>query len=141
MSKKKEKNATLPYMINLVMGDQSGDGHGRTEHVTIISNLEKKDIEIAYKAGAKKTKVDLSKNIACDYEDNKISKEIIEKLIKFGFKGLDYVVGSDDCYSLWSDTYSYLWLFLVSVGNPDFKYEVINDDSPDIDIGGYGLFY
>ncbi len=139
----KKENLELPYMINLVMGDWSADGHSQTETVTIKSNLDKKGVEDAYKSGVKKTKVDLSKDVARDYEDNIISKKIVNKLCKFGFKIEDCsndFRADEDGYGLWTDGYALAWLFIAQIGNPDFKYEVTNDDSPNINIGGYGLF-
>lgn len=133
-------------MINLVMGDWSGDGHSQTATVTILSNIDKKALEKAYKAGVKKTGVDFENEVAEEYEDNTISAEIVEKLAKHGFKIEDYSEDEepdeeddDPRYCLWTDGYSLAWLFVAQVGNPDFKFEVIEDDSPNINIGGYGL--
>jgi len=142
----KPKNPELPHMINLVMGDWSGDGHSQTATVTIISNIDKKALEKAHKAGAKKTDVNFEDDVAADYEDNTISKDDVDKLSKFGFKIEDYSEdedpGDDDDdprYCLWTDGYALAWLFVAQIGNPDFKFEVIEDDSPNINIGGYGL--
>lgn len=33
-----------------------------------------------------------------------------------------------------------LWLFIVRVGNPGFRFKVMKSESPNITIGGYGLF-
>ena len=139
---KRTPNPDLPHMINLVMGDWSGDGHSKTETVTILSNIDKRALEKAYKAGAKKTGVDFENEVAEEYEDNTISAEVVEKLAKHGFKIEDYSEDedpSDGTYGLWTDGYSLAWLFVAQVGNPNFKYEVITDDSPNINIGGYGL--
>ena len=35
--------------------------------------------------------------------------------------------------------FAYIYMFIVSLGNPDLKYEIIKPDA--IRIGGYGLFY
>jgi hypothetical protein len=32
-------------------------------------------------------------------------------------------------------------LFIVKLGNPNFKYEEVVDSAQRINIGGYGLFY
>lgn len=140
---KRTPNPDLPHMINLVMGDWSGDGHSKTETVTILSNLKKADVEKAYKAGVKKTKVKFSEDVARNYEDGVITTETVAALAKHGFKIEDYSEDEepgDRGYGLWTDGYSLAWLFVAQVGNPNFKYEVINDDSPNINIGGYGLF-
>jgi len=140
----------LKHQINLVLGDWSGDGHNQTATVTIRCNLDKKQLEKAYKAGCKKTGVNFADEVASDFEDNTISKEIVEKLAKHVFKIEDY---SEDeqpgespatgevGYSLWTDGYAAAWMFIAKVGNSELEYEEMTDDSPDIHIGGYGLFY
>lgn len=140
---KKEKNPELPHMINLVMGDWSADGHSQTSTTTILSNLEKADVEKAYKAGVKKTKVKFAEEVAADYEDGCISLAIVEKLAPFGFKISDYSEDEEpdeNGYSLWTEGYAEIWLWFAKLGNPDFRYETTEDDSPNINIGGYGLF-
>ena len=139
----KAKNPDLPFMINLVMGDWSGDGHSKTETITILSNIDKKAVEKAYKAGTKKTNVNFSDDVASDYEDSTLPTEVVTKLAEHGFKIEDYSEDeepTDRGYGIWTDGYALAWLFIAGVGNPDFKFEVIEDDSPNINIGGYGFF-
>lgn len=132
----------MPYQIDLVIGDWTSDGHGKTKTITITSNLDKSDIEKAYSAGVKKTKVDFDEDVASEYEDSCISTAIVDLLAEHGFKIEDYSEDEEPDskgYILYNEGYCLAWLFIAQVGNPDFKYEFINN--PNINIGGYGLFY
>lgn len=143
------KNPDLPHMINLVLGDWSGDGHSKTETVTILSNLEKKDVAKAYKKGTKKVGFNLTEEVCAEYEDNNISREQVEKLAELGIPKDAYLDSydleqdeedSEDGFSLWTNGFAELWLRIAQLGNPDFKYEVTTHDSPNINIGGYGMY-
>lgn len=134
----------LKHQINLVLGDWSGDGHNQTATVTIKCNLNKKELENAFNAGCMKTGVNFDDDVASDYEDNKISEEVVEKLSKHGFKIKDYSEDEepeDGGYSLWTDGYAAAWMFIAKVGNSELEYEEMTSDSPNINIGGYGLFF
>lgn len=142
-----------PHMVNLVLGDWSGDGHSMTETVTIRSNLDKKALEAAYKKGAKKLGVDVEDDVASDYEDATISVEQWQKFADAGmtleqlFDGAEYetkeaqeaIDDEEDNFGIWCDAFSRLWLFTAKQGNPEFEYTIEKDDSPNINIGGYGL--
>ena len=145
MSKKK-KDPKFAHTVNLIVGDWSDNGHGKTETFTVNCNLDKKALEKAYKAGVKKTQVDLTKDVATNFEDNSISRDAVDKLGKHGFKISDH---SDDVpypdeidceASLWSDGFATTWLFIARVGNPELEYEFVVDNTSTINIGGYGLF-
>jgi hypothetical protein len=150
----KQKNPELPHLINLVVGDWSNDGHSQSDTITISSNLEKADVEKAYKAGAKKLKLDVTKDVATDYEDGALSIKQWKKLAKAGltletlYDGSRYDIGiannaiksEEENINLYPDVFVNIWIFVVQQGNPDFKFEVSEDDSPNINIGGYGLF-
>lgn len=156
MSKKKPaKDPTLPHMINLVVGDWSGDGHSKTETVTVSSNLDKSAVLKAYKKGTKKLGFDLSQDVAADYEDNVVSKEQWEKFAAAGLT-LEDLFGSskgdiDDAtedlageeapgFGVYAEAFAHLWLFIVRQGDSNFRYSINETDSPNINIGGYGLF-
>jgi hypothetical protein len=138
----------LKHQINLVLGDWSGDGHCYTATITVRCNLNKEQLEKAFKAGCKKTNVDFQNDVASQYEDSTISETVIEKLSKHGFKIEDY---SDDenpeefhtgikGYYLSVDGYAAAWMFVAKIGNPELEYEDLTGNSPNINIGGYGLF-
>lgn len=130
-------------IISLIIGDRSGDGHGKHEKIVIVSNLSNKEIEAAYKKGVKKIGFDLLEECS-DFEDNTISFDKIEKMNKLGFDyKLEYVdddYGEDDKFAhVYSEEWKQMYLFFVKAGNPDFNFVEI-DPSSDIHIGGYGLF-
>lgn len=130
-------------MINLVLGDWSGDGHSKTEIVSILSNLLKNDIEKAYKKGCKKVGFDLTKDVCAEYEDMSASKEVVEALRAVGFKPEDFLEEDDDgdwSFAYNGDAFAELWLRIAQLGNPDFKYEITTHNTPNINIGGYGLY-
>lgn len=145
----------LTYTINLVMGDWSDDGHGKTDTVTIVCNLDKKALALAYKAGAKKLRVDVSKTVAEEYESATLSKADWKKFAAAGMtlqqlfehpyfrkeaesglkdRNMEYI-GLD------TDAFARLWLFTAKLGNPKFEFAFTRDDQVSINIGGYGLFY
>lgn len=128
------------YIINLHMGDSSNDGHEKSAIVTIRSNITKTNVEAAYAAGVKKTNVDWSNVVAVEYKDNIVPKNVIKKLAKHGFFADDELDHDDEGYVAWIDTYANIWLFIAKLGNPNFKYEIVDDEDCRIDIGGYGLF-
>lgn len=74
----------LTNTINLVMGDWSNDGHCKTDTITIVCNLDKKALALAYKAGAKKLRVDVSKKVAEEYQDATLSKADWQKFTAAG---------------------------------------------------------
>jgi hypothetical protein len=143
----------LPYLINLVVGDWSNDGHSMTETITISSNLKKKDVEKAYKKGAKKLKLDVTEDVAADYQDGYIYDDQWKKLAVVGLT-LENVFDDDRLsldevtdeledggryFSIHPGAFANIWLFVAQQGNPIFRFRVNNDDSPNINIGGYGL--
>ena len=134
------KNNKLTHSIRLVTGDWSSDGHGKTSNLNIKSNLSLAQIEKAYKAGTKILGTDIIENVCRDYEDNNISCEFYNKMIELGFDG---EVGEDENLtkdiSVWHDDWPYYVLFVVKLGNKDFKYSE-NTKGDSWNIGGYGLF-
>lgn len=135
----------LSHTIDLVIGDWSGDGHAKTTTVTILSTHSRSALDEAYKLGVKVTGVDLSAEVAHEYEDNVIATEILEKLEAHGLdkkKVLDDDgFGNDEIgYGLWPDSFADIWLFIAKVGDPDFRYKRTQKPAG-IRIGGYGLYY
>jgi hypothetical protein len=144
---------TFPNMVNLVLGDWSHDGHSMTETVTISCNLDKKALESAYKKGTKKLGVDVDEDVASDYEDSTISFENWQKFAAAGmtleqlFDDNDYdvkesteAVDNEEAFNIYHSAFVKLWLFTAKQGNPEFEYTIEEDNSPNINIGGYGLF-
>ena len=140
----------LTNIISLVIGDWSGDGHSQSNTIVIKSNLDKKAIEKAYKKGTKKLGFDFIKDIAADYADQNLSKERLDVLLKHGLKTKDLDLDFDlkrkeyeegPGVNIWHDDYVEIYLFIVKLGNEEFKYELLEGDvNPTIHIGGYGLY-
>jgi phosphopantothenoylcysteine synthetase/decarboxylase len=131
------------------MGDWSSDGHGKTDNLVIKSNLTVAEINEAYKRGTKIVGFDFCDEVAKEYEDRRLSNEHMKLLVAQGYdeksvERVEYDNDDDDYdgdYSLWTDSYPDIWLFIVKLGNPNFKYEEVVDSAQRINIGGYGLFY
>lgn len=133
-------------LIQLVLGDWSNDGHGKTDSVFIESNLTAQQIQDAYVAAMNKLPALKCLNtLAEDYEDSELSNDHITALREAGYpidkfvKEYEEGYGDDCTPSVDKESYTDIYLFIVLVGNPEFKHEVVSLD--DINIGGYGLFY
>jgi len=130
----------------LVVGDWSDDGHGKTEVFQVIHNLASSDsLEDAFVRGSELLEIDMEQ-IACDYEAPYIYRGQIDKLLKAGFDSdtesftmpeeLDaygYVEGPEGFINI--------WLFIAKQGNPDLEYEILPTYKDVINVGGYGLFH
>lgn len=125
------------HLVSLVVGDWSYDGHNQTESFTIKSNLTGRQIEKAYAEGAKRLGVDLKKQVACEYEDPKIHKDVLQKFFEEEIPE-EFADHDGDTYYLDPQSYAELYLLTVMVGDPKFEYEVASVAS--IGVGGYGLF-
>ena len=146
----------LDHKIRLCVGDWSHDGHNQVENIYINANVFIEDLESAYKLGAEKIGVDITRDLCNEYDDNKIEFSVLEKFALHGFKPsmINIDVEPDDIYCggenvdgdgfdplrIDSTEFTQLWLFTAQVGNPLIGYEIITDDAPEINIGGYGLF-
>jgi hypothetical protein len=135
---------TLKHNVRLVLGDWSGDGHEKTSVQFFASNLRGSEIQKAYNAGTKIVGFDLSENVARKYGDNSISIENVNKLKELGCKVFDnpneYEFDEKKGYSIWTTSFTDIYLFICKLGNPEFEYEFVFDPTDSINIGGYGLF-
>jgi hypothetical protein len=120
-------------ILGLVVGDWSNDGHNMTCTIFIKTNLKESKITEAYDVGWKKLGVDFISEVAFEYEDNNLPREVCEKLRSNGFD-----LDSIDVEFLEPKSYAEIYLFIAKMGNPKFQYEIIEFDS--MPIGGYGLF-
>jgi hypothetical protein len=130
--------------ITLVMGDWSYDGHGKTETISVLSSKGLSAVIAAYKKGVQAVGLDLTDEVACDYEDSTLSAEHLATLVAAGYQieGLEEAEGEPvpkDYQYLSTDQFVDMWLFIVRKGDPDLRIEVGAQD-PTINIGGYGLF-
>lgn len=142
--------------VTLVLGDWSDDGHGKTDIVIINSNLDAKELMTAYKKASKKLKFNFINDVATEYEDSLLPREGLQTLIDNGLdlktvfdtdydlkeaqKVLEGKESEEDGVSLWTDSYTAIFLFIVKLGNPEFEFRFTDSEESQINIGGYGLF-
>lgn len=133
--------------IELVVGDWSKDGHNQSDNFMIKSNLNKKELEKAYKKGVKIIGFDLVKEACEQYEVTYLTNDQCTKLSNSGLSIIDnlengdvYTPGTDSVVHIWMpDEWVRLYLYFCKVGNPSFEYE-FNENPQSIKIGGYGLY-
>jgi hypothetical protein len=138
----------MKHMTNLTVGDWSTDGHSQMEVVTISSDLASHEISASFKKGLVVLGIkpnerhhELYLPTCEDYEDNRLDDELATKLKEHGFDLSEVDNDGDEDepeYCLYPETYAKIWLFVASLGNPDFKYKITKNAN--LNIGGYGLF-
>ena len=135
----------LTNQVEIVVGDWSGDGHGKTDTTMIKSSLSGTGIWKAYKKGIEIVGFDLTE-FGSDYEDGYLPTEHYEKLLELGctievddYDPKDADEDKPEKVPLYSESYVDLFLFIVGLGDPEFRYKEA-DTSDSIHIGGYGLF-
>jgi len=150
----------MSWIIELEVGDSSGDGHNITESFYIKSSQPMNQVEKMYKTGCKKLKVDLNK-YANAYEDGLLPKKQYEILNKAGLqyffkkhiekfdkyaepiKDREKYYGDGLCMT--TALYTLIWLFITEQGDHNkgdqtsWEWSLHTVDSNKITIGGYGL--
>jgi len=127
------------YMIELIVGDWSGDGHNQSEKFCIESSVDKDTLNLAYKKGVKAIGIDIT-SFCEEYEDNKIPKDVFNQFLELKFfEGEKYK--NEDDNDVWTevDTFVDIWLGTVRIGDPSITVQLVKLEGS-IDIGGYGLF-
>ena len=135
------------HTITLITGDWSGDGHEKTDSVTIYSNLNMKELEAAFTRGEQVIGINFADQFS-EYEARTLPYEMIQKMSKHFDTGFDVPQDIDpnevdsSCYDemLYSREYTHFWLEIAKIGNPELVYEYCKT-GPTLSIGGYGLFY
>lgn len=132
----------------VIVGDWSGDGHGRTE-AYLISVPCKFDTSAVYAAGVKEVGHDITDECE-EYEEYMLPLFVYEGISaaaeKYGVKMPATEDPEDDGVIMDSHTFFHLWLTTLNIGK-----QVLYTDTPPIkeyvidykrrrDIGGYGLF-
>lgn len=131
-------------IFELVVGDWSDDGHGKTDKFLIYSNFSKEQILAAYKKGAMMLGVDVTRDVCHKYEDSYLENEQWKKFEAAGmtlhelFQDEEFETDIDSKFCIYTDSFVRLWLFTVKLGDPSFENEFVRFS--DIHIGGYGLF-
>lgn len=149
------------YSFNLIVGDWSHDGHNQTDSVLVRSNLPHTAVEAAFKEGMSLLGLNPKNRHAtylpfCDeYEDSKLPRSIYTILKKnqilTGEIESEYSIEYDGGVVLEkaysgkldmsdSESYAALWLLVAKHGEPALEYEIGEEQSDYINIGGYGLF-
>ncbi len=138
--------------ISLTMGDPYGDGHGQDDTVYLNCNVKVTELAEAYK----KSNIDVQSQCE-DYEDRNFSQEMAKMLLEKG-KASEFVTESlqkdiddmfknefhedEEDFTLYStDIFAVFWLCAARIGNPDIQIEFVTINPPNIEIGGYGLFW
>lgn len=139
----------MTYKINLVMGDYSGDGNGRTKKYEIESSLSAKEIQAAYKKATKIIGIDLVEDI-CNHGEAVIKKNQLDKFVAqgadfpdiFGYdqKDIDEKITNQERFYMDQEGFLNLYLFMIKLGDPGFTYEFAINDSEDVAIGGDSFF-
>lgn len=141
---------SLPHIIELVVGDFSGDGHDRKRKQLYRSNLTCTEVERAYKKGCEIVGFELDKE--SEYrgsESCKLEQEPIQALIANGvdmsaflrIQGFDpntYKLEHDVYHHLTIEGYLFLWLSIAKIGNTTLAWQEFEPNC--IDVGGYNLF-
>lgn len=133
------------YIVQLICGDISGDGHEKTEIFTINSSLDKTRIENAYNKGVKITGIDIT-SMCYDYRDSSISRSVINTLKEFNehlfnkynklYDFFEYPV--EEGIYLYSESFIGIYLWISEIGDSSFQYNKLRLEC--INTGGYGLF-
>ena len=145
--------------LNLVIGDWSDDGHGKTDAILVETNVSTAELIEAHKKGL--LKVPAFKNCCVNYEEGHISLELAHQLLEAGLNPEDFL--TDPCYRwdeaaqdlvecpwdhpdneellfTYSEGFAKLYMEICRLGDPLITYSFLDDEFDQIKIGGYGLF-
>lgn len=125
--------------LKVTIGDYSDDGHGKCDDFIIDFSHDKETLLANYEKNKELFQMDPEEDFCCDYEDNTISDDYIQRLIDHG---LDiYLENKDsDVHYLGNDEFFAILMFLYGYGLDDFTWTVVNFESLHCG-GGYGLYY
>ena len=112
----------MNHQVELEIGDWSGDGHSQVRHRHIISNLTREEILNSYNKGVKVLGFDLME-YCCDYEDSTIPLNFFSALVAHGMdiSGFDIELDEEEVVFVDYESYSYIYLFIVKLGDPKFE--------------------
>ena len=123
-------------VVRLIVGDYDGEGHERTTGRTYEVNCTVKQLERAYKKGAKLINYDFELKVANEAGKEKLPKKVLTTLVEHGWMPSADLAKTRE---LDVDAYVDIWLFLAKLGNP--KLEIKDSSVPaELPIGGYGLY-
>lgn len=126
----------LPYHLELVIGDSSGDGHGRTSSETYRTNLDGRKVEAGYRKGTEILGFDFVTTVAREYSrDSNIAPEHWYKLIEHGCPHID-----EDDDRVWRDAHASIYLWIAQLGEPTLVFEPGRSNVFKINVGGYAYY-
>lgn len=144
--------------INLIVGDWSDDGHGKTDNITIMTNFTREQLEQVYNEGVGLVGVKLS-NVCDGYEDSFLSYEDWQKLSAAGLTienlhmdGYSYeeaikAITKQESICISPEVFARIYLFIAEHGamqhsprTHGFIWNIINNNCNAINIGGYGFY-
>lgn len=141
------------YQYEIIIGDWSGDGHGRTEKFIINCSHPASAMNDSYLTFCNQTNLSLHQNkkykvLLEEYEDNKILAADLEKLKQAGInldflETCDYIDGD---VQLWDPKkVVYLMMAMIKIHLPKFEYKIV--EPKQFHLGknksgyvGYGIF-
>ena len=131
--------------IELVIGDWSNDGHGRSDTIPLIIKVENEDdvvkaLEDAENLLIEQYDIDLSAWFA-EYEDNKINKDDVERLIKLGIEfDKNQIDESGNLTVCLADEFYGIWKQLIVKANPNISIKRIKLKPFFSKCTGYGIY-
>jgi hypothetical protein len=132
--------------FNFIVGDWSGDGHGKYETYLIKAEFEsgKENIVERLQENEAKLKELYDINLSTwlnNYEENVISAEELGKLNKLNIKYERYDDEEEGTLTVeCPDTFLHIWFQLMELVDKDLKLSVVNLDIFISNCTGYGIF-
>lgn len=129
------------YQINLVLGDWSDDGHGKTQTKTVRCNLTLEELEKAYIRGSEIVGFNLCDEVAVEYGDSTLEAPYVAMLKEHGCNFLpDDALEKDGSCCLYGELFANIFMFVCERGaDPELAWE-FSKENTNYHIGGYGLF-
>jgi len=139
------------HKMYLVIGDWSGDGHGKFEKVLVEVNKNVEKVQNAYKESCKLTGISFNENedytengrnwksasrfhVAVEYETPELSPDVLDVLEKFNCpSNIIKNYNEEACHKTFID----LWFWFVSLSLPDLEYKEIENIDKIPCINGY----
>ena len=129
----------MKYIIELIYGDPSCDGHGMSASDFYRSNYKTKNIAKAVATSEVKHNLFFDKDICAEYGESTINSDIYDQ---FFAMGIDIASYTED----WGDgeyhvhDFTGLYLAFAKLSLPDLQTEFMEITADSLDIGGYGMF-
>lgn len=121
-------------LIQLVVGDWSGDGHCQTDTVIVESSKSKSETESAFKKGDEKFGLS---SYCEEYEDSTVPEKLILQLKDYLPWNFDESLSYED-FSASPEEYADLWIAVARSADPDLELHIVQITR--IEIGGYGCY-